>query len=113
MISTIRNSAGFATRTAKMVSLAPTLNNLIELDHRGVKFRTGSMLGFKNFDHASTTIAGVAHIFCARAERLWPLSYDPRLPLHRAGFSQESEISRICGDHCDSVPRRARGRTMQ
>jgi transposase-like protein len=35
------------------------LNNLIEQDHRGVKFRTGPMLGFKNFDHASTTIAGI------------------------------------------------------
>jgi transposase-like protein len=35
------------------------LNNLIEQDHRGVKFRTGPMLGFKNFDNASITIAGI------------------------------------------------------
>jgi transposase-like protein len=35
------------------------LNNLIEQDHRGVKFRTGPMPGFKNFDNASTTIAGI------------------------------------------------------
>ena len=33
------------------------LNNLIEQDHRSVKFRTGPMLGFKNFDNAAT--AGV------------------------------------------------------
>jgi transposase-like protein len=35
------------------------LNNLIEQDHRGVKSRTGPMLGFKNFDCAATTIAGI------------------------------------------------------
>jgi transposase-like protein len=35
------------------------LNNLIEQDHRGVKFRTLPMPGFKNFDSAVTTIAGV------------------------------------------------------
>ena len=35
------------------------LNNMIEQDHRGVKFRIGPMLGFKNFDQAAITIAGV------------------------------------------------------
>jgi transposase-like protein len=35
------------------------LNNLIELDHRGIKSRTRPMLGFKNFDYAVITIAGV------------------------------------------------------
>ncbi|WP_251031808.1 IS6 family transposase [Paraburkholderia strydomiana] len=35
------------------------LNNLIEQDHRGVKSRIGPMLGFKNFDCAAITLAGV------------------------------------------------------
>ena len=35
------------------------LNNLIEQDHRGVKSRTLPMLGFKNFESAAITIAGV------------------------------------------------------
>jgi len=35
------------------------LNNLIEQDHRGVKSRTQPMLGFKNFESAVITIAGV------------------------------------------------------
>jgi transposase-like protein len=35
------------------------LNNLIEQDHRGIKSRTRPMLGFKNFDYAAITIAGV------------------------------------------------------
>src|ERR1035438_7297131 len=35
------------------------LNNLIEQDHRGIKSRTGPMLGFKNFDCAATTVAGI------------------------------------------------------
>jgi transposase-like protein len=35
------------------------LNNLIEQDHRGIKFRTRPMLGLKNYDCAATTIAGI------------------------------------------------------
>jgi transposase-like protein len=35
------------------------LNNLIEQDHRGVKSRTGPMLGFKRFRTAAVTIAGI------------------------------------------------------
>ena len=35
------------------------LNNLIEQDHRGVKFRIGPMLGFKWFRTAAITIAGI------------------------------------------------------
>jgi transposase-like protein len=35
------------------------LNNLIEQDHRGIKSRTRPMLGFKTFESASVTIAGV------------------------------------------------------
>ena len=35
------------------------LNNLIEQDHRGIKFRTRPMLGFKNYDCAATMIAGI------------------------------------------------------
>jgi transposase-like protein len=35
------------------------LNNVIEQDHRRVKQRVKSMLGFKRFDHATTTISGI------------------------------------------------------
>jgi transposase-like protein len=35
------------------------LNNLIEQDHRGIKSRTGPMLGFKRFDYAAITNAGI------------------------------------------------------
>jgi transposase-like protein len=35
------------------------LNNLIEQDHRGIKFRTRPMLGFKNFESTAITIAGI------------------------------------------------------
>jgi transposase-like protein len=35
------------------------LNNMIEQDHRGVKSRTGPMLGFKVFNNAAITISGV------------------------------------------------------
>ena len=35
------------------------LNNVIEQDHRGVKLRIGPMLGFKRFNTAAITIAGI------------------------------------------------------
>jgi transposase-like protein len=35
------------------------LNNLIEQDHRSIKLRLGPMLGFKHFQRAATTIAGI------------------------------------------------------
>ena len=35
------------------------LNNPIGQDHRGIKSRTGPMLGFKDFDCAATTITGI------------------------------------------------------
>jgi len=35
------------------------LNSMIEQDHRGVKSRINPMLGFKVFDRAAVTIAGV------------------------------------------------------
>ena len=35
------------------------LNNLIEQEHRNVKYRTKAMLGFKRFRSAATTISGI------------------------------------------------------
>jgi len=35
------------------------VNNMVEQDHRGVKSRINPMLGFKVFDRAAVTIAGV------------------------------------------------------
>jgi transposase-like protein len=46
------------------------LNNLIEQDHRGIKSRTGPMLGFKNFDCAAITIAGIELLRRIRKEQL-------------------------------------------
>jgi transposase-like protein len=34
-------------------------NNLIEQDHRHIEARTNSMLGFKRFRSAATTISGI------------------------------------------------------
>jgi transposase-like protein len=34
------------------------LNNLIEQDHRNIKYRTNLMLGFKRFRSAAITISG-------------------------------------------------------
>jgi putative transposase len=35
------------------------LNNRVEADHRFIKWRTQNMLGFKSFESASRTLAGI------------------------------------------------------
>lgn len=42
------------------------LNNIVEQDHRGVKSRTGPMLGFKSFVSARRTLAGVELVHMLR-----------------------------------------------
>ena len=39
------------------------LNNIIEQDHRRVKQRVRSMLGFKCFAHAAITISGIELVY--------------------------------------------------
>jgi transposase-like protein len=53
----IRNEGLLPKRTRLRSS--KYLNNLIEQDHRGIKSRTRPMLGFKNFESAAITIAGI------------------------------------------------------
>jgi len=45
--------------TTLLVRTNRYLNNMIEQDHRRVKQRVRVMLGFKRFDHATTTITGI------------------------------------------------------
>jgi putative transposase len=45
--------------TAIIIRQVNYLNNLVEQDHRGVKRLTRPMLGFKSFDTAQSTLAGI------------------------------------------------------
>jgi len=42
------------------------LNNLIEQDHRGIKFQTRPMLVFKSYNSAATTVAGIELLYRIR-----------------------------------------------
>ena len=46
------------------------LNNLIEQDHRAVKRVTRPMMGFKNFNSASVTLAGIELCHMIKKEQL-------------------------------------------
>ena len=46
------------------------LNNIIEQDHRFVKWRIQNMLGFKNFESAQRTIAGIEIIRMIKKDQL-------------------------------------------
>ena len=39
--------------------MSSLLKNVVEQDHRAVKRRCASMTGFKSFDNAAITIAGI------------------------------------------------------
>lgn len=51
-------SAGTLPRRVRIRS-SKYLNNVVEQDHRGIKQRIRSMLGFKRFDTAAVTITGI------------------------------------------------------
>jgi hypothetical protein len=59
------------------------LDNLIEPDHRGIKSRTGSMLGLKDFDCAATTTSGIELLrLLAKDNSPWSVSIlETELPL--------------------------------
>ncbi|MGB5132945.1 MAG: DDE-type integrase/transposase/recombinase, partial [Steroidobacteraceae bacterium] len=42
-----------------LVRNCPYLNNIVEQDHRAIKRRCASMLGFKSFGNAAITLAGI------------------------------------------------------
>jgi len=42
-----------------LVRKCPYLNNIVEQDHRAIKRRCASMLGFKSFGNAAITLAGI------------------------------------------------------
>jgi putative transposase len=46
------------------------LNNMVEQDHRGVKRITRSMLGFKSFDAAQSTLVGIELMHMLRKRQL-------------------------------------------
>lgn len=54
-----RTSRTPSRRRRTRIRSSKYLNNLIEQDHRSIKLRLGSMLGFKRFRHAAITSAGV------------------------------------------------------
>ncbi len=49
---------GLLPRRTKLRS-SKYLNNIIEQDHRGIKSRIRPMLGFKSYESATVTIAGI------------------------------------------------------
>ncbi len=58
------NAISIEIRTVKY------LNNIVEQDHRGVKRITNSMRGFKSFDSAAITLAGIEIVHMLRKKQL-------------------------------------------
>jgi putative transposase len=56
--------------TAIAIRRVKYLNNVVEQDHRGVKRVTRPMLGFKSFEAAQCTLAGVELMHMLRKEQL-------------------------------------------
>lgn len=55
------------------------LNNIVEQDHRFVKWRTKNMLGFKSFESAQITLSGIETVRMIKKDQL----INPRItPFH-------------------------------
>jgi transposase-like protein len=81
------------------------LDNLIEPDHRGIKSRTGSMLGLKDFDCAATTTSGIELLrLLAKDNSPWSVSIlETELPL-QSGMRPSSHS--ICSSSGHAAPLR-------
>jgi transposase-like protein len=55
----MRNEFNFRGPNPVTIRSCPYLNNIVELDHRRVKFRISAMLGFKSFRHARQVLIGI------------------------------------------------------
>jgi len=55
----VYNRRALATKSRIKVRKCKYLNNIIEQDHRFIKWRIQQGLGFKNFESARRTLAGI------------------------------------------------------
>ena len=55
----MRNEFNYRWENPVKIRSCQYLNNIVEQDHRRVKFRLQPMLGFQRFYHAQRVIAGV------------------------------------------------------
>ena len=55
----MRNEFNYRWDNPVKIRSCKYLNNIVEQDHRRVKFRVGAMLGFKSFRNARIVIAGI------------------------------------------------------
>ena len=55
----MRNEFNFLWANPVKIRSSKYLNNIVEQDHRRVKFRTSAMLGFHSFQNASIVISGI------------------------------------------------------
>ena len=55
----VYNRRALATKSKIKIRQCKYLNNIVEQDHRIIKRRVGPMLGFKSFESARRTLAGI------------------------------------------------------
>ena len=55
----MRNEFNLRRHNPVKIRRSKYLNNIVEQDHRRVKFRVAAMLGFKSFHHARRVLVGI------------------------------------------------------
>ena len=55
----MRNEFNFLRENPVKIRSCKYLNNIVEQDHRRIKFRVSAMLGFKSFENARIVLAGI------------------------------------------------------
>lgn len=74
----MRNEFNFRGPHPVKIRSSKYMNNIVEQDHRRVKFRVAAMLGFKSFDHARRVLAGIELIHKLKKGQYGvPLTFGP------------------------------------
>jgi transposase-like protein len=55
----MRNEFNYRWSNPLKIRSCKYLNNIVEQDHRCLKFRVSAMLGFKSFQNAAVVLAGI------------------------------------------------------
>jgi transposase-like protein len=86
---------GLLSKRTKLRS-SKYLNNIIEQDHRGIKSRTRPMLGFKNFNCAAITIAGIELLLVSTRVSSLSAAYGSKTKLRLPSGRQSGLQNRQC-----------------
>jgi len=109
----MRNEFNFRGPNPVKIRSCKYLNNLVEQDHRRVKFRVSAMLGFKSFRNARAVLSGIKVDPEAKERTVWcsfqlwqKFARDLASCSHRPGATEPIQVISELRNETDRFPGR-------